>query len=219
MKNKKIIFTATICLSLIFNAPAFSKTVEEMNLGIKKIQDDWADAKYVAKTKDEKIAGLEKCAAAGAELSAAFPDRAEPIIWNGICLASQGELLKMSALPKVKAAKALFEKAAKINDKALDGSAYTNLAVLYQRVPGWPIGFGDDKLAEEKFQKDLAIAPKNIDANYFYALFLMEQKKFDEAQNHLDLALVAPSRNRPLADSKRKEEIEAAIIKLKNLRK
>jgi hypothetical protein len=34
-------------------------------------------------------------------------------------------------------------KALTLDPKALQGSAYTSLAALYDRVPGWPIGFGD----------------------------------------------------------------------------
>ena len=36
-----------------------------------------------------------------------------------------------------------------IDPKALDGSAYASLGSLFYQVPGWPIGFGDDKKAAE----------------------------------------------------------------------
>lgn len=205
----KKLLSLIFCLGFCANAAA-----QNMNDGIKQAQDIWANAKYVKVEKSEKLAEFEKCVSGAKELSAAFPQNAEPLIWQGICLASQCELLKISALAKAKEAKAIFEKAKSINDKALDGSAYTNLAVLYHRVPGWPIGFGDKKLAEENFKKALEIAPNNIDANYFYALFLSGQDRVDEAKKYLNLALSAPSRNRPLADAKRKEEIAVAIKKL-----
>jgi tetratricopeptide (TPR) repeat protein len=217
MKNKKIILSVALCLSIASNA--YCKNTDEMGLGIKKAQDIWAEAKYVKTEKSEKIAEFEKCAQGAAELSKQFPQNAEPLIWQGICTASQCELLKLSALGKAKEAKSIFEKAAAMNDKALDGSAYTNLGVLYHRVPGWPIGFGNTKLAEENFQKAVAIAPNNIDANYFYALFLIDEKRYDEAKTYLNLASNAPSRNRPLADAKRKEEVAATIVKLEKLQK
>ena len=47
----------------------------------------------------------------------------------------------------------------------LDGSAYNSLGVLYYKVPGWPVGFGDKAKARELLQKALAINPKGIDAN------------------------------------------------------
>ena len=39
-----------------------------------------------------------------------------------------------------------------IDPKALAGSAYTSLGSLYYQVPGWPIGFGDDKKAREMLE-------------------------------------------------------------------
>lgn len=201
-------------LAILFALICGDAFAADMNDSIKKIQDDWANAKYNSKDKKEIIAGLEACAKEAHELSSAFPQNAEPVIWEGICLSSQGEYLKMTALPKVKAAKALFEKALTINDKALSGAPYTNLGVLYHRVPGWPIGFGDKKKAEENFKKAMEIAPENIDANYFYAMFLIDQDRLDEAKQHLETAAKAPGRNRPLADAKRKEEIAAALKKI-----
>ncbi|MDA1382172.1 hypothetical protein PCI56_27515 [Plesiomonas shigelloides subsp. oncorhynchi] len=53
----------------------------------------------------------------------------------------------------VKEAKASLEKALKQNPNALDGSAYTSLGSLYYKVPGWPVGFGDDEQAERLLKK------------------------------------------------------------------
>lgn len=205
---------AVFSLVISYSVAVEAALPEKIENGIKKSQSQWEEAKYQINDKDQKVAKLEECANDAALLATEFPQYAEPIIWQGICTASQAELLKMAALGKAKAAKALFEKAAKINDKALEGSSYSNLAVLYHRVPGWPIGFGDKKLAEENFGKALQISPKNIDANYFYALFLADQKKYDAALKYLDLAAKAPSRNRPLADAKRKEEVKNKIAEI-----
>lgn len=208
---KKILLTSILFFSL---ASAPSIAADSLDDSIKKLQESWTSAKYQSKDKSETIAKLEACAKEAEKVTENFPKKAEPIIWNGICLATQGEYLKISALPKVKEAKLLFEKALTIDEKALHGAAYTNLGVLYHRVPGWPIGFGDVKKSEENFKSAVAIAPENMDVNYFYGVFLLDQKRYDEAGKYLDLALKAPSRNRPLADSKRKEEIAAAIEKL-----
>lgn len=208
---KKILLNSILFLSLI-TSPAIA--ADSLDDSIKKLQESWTSAKYQSKDKNEIVAKLEACAKEAENVTKNFPGKAEPIIWNGICLASQGEYLKISALPKVKAAKALFEKALTIDAAALHGASYTNLGVLYHRVPGWPIGFGDVKKAEENFKKSVAIAPENVDVNYFYGLFLYDQKRYSEAAKYLDLASKAPSRNRPLADSKRKQEIVVAIENL-----
>jgi hypothetical protein len=57
-----------------------------------------------------------------------------------------------------------------IDPRALQGSAYTSLGSLYYQVPGWPIGFGDDKRAEAMLLKALEINPDGIDPNYFYGI-------------------------------------------------
>ncbi len=193
----------------------FAEIPDGLDQGIKQIQKDWAIAKYQFETKDQKIEGYRKCVSKADSLIALYPNKAEGLIWKGICLSSEAELTKLTALGKVKKAKKIFEEAARINDKALDGSAYTNLAVLHQRVPGWPIGFGDEDIAEEYFKKALAIAPNNIDVNYFYALFLRDEKEYEAALKHLRIALDSPSRNRPLADLERKKEIKKEIVETK----
>ncbi len=214
MKIKKILKISAILAILSSNV--FAAEGESLDQEIRQIQKDWAISKYKSKTKNEKIDGYRKCADAAEKLAAIFSQNAEPLIWQGICLSSEAELTKLSALGKVKEAKKIFEKAAKIDEKALDGSAYTNLAVLHHRVPGWPIGFGDEDIAEEYFKKVLAIAPNNVDANYFYALFLQSKKDDVElALKHLKIASKAPSRNRPLADSMRKKEIVQKIQEFK----
>ena len=42
----------------------------------------------------------------------------------------------------------------------LDGSALTSLGSLYYQVPGWPIGFGNDKKAREYLERGLQVAPE-----------------------------------------------------------
>lgn len=55
----------------------------------------------------------------------------------------------LGALGKAKDAKAYLEKAIALDPGALQGSAYTSLGTLYDRVPGWPIGFGDEDKADQ----------------------------------------------------------------------
>lgn len=210
------ILTKSLIILAFTSNIAFAEIPKELDLQIKQLQKDWAISKYKSANKDQKIKGYRKCANKAKALTKSYPNTAEALIWQGICLSSEAELTKLSALGKVKEAKKIFELAARINEKALDGSAYTNLAVLHHRVPGWPIGFGSDEVAEKYFKKVLAIAPNNVDANYFYALFLESEKDNNKlALHHLEIALKSPSRNRPLADSERKKEILKKIREIK----
>jgi tetratricopeptide (TPR) repeat protein len=75
-------------------------------------------------------------------------------------------------------------------------------------VPGWPIGFGDYEKAAELLQKALALNPDGIDSNYFWADYLIGQKRYAEARPALLKAQAAPSRpGRELADKGRQQDI------------
>ena len=128
-----------------------------------------------------------------------------------------GEKGGLGALGLVKQAKALYESAIRIDGNALDGSAYNSLGVLYYKVPGWPIGFGDKNTARELLQKALAINPKGIDPNFFYGEYLLETDQAAEAMTYLQRAVQAPARpGRQVADAGRREEARQLIEKARD---
>jgi len=185
------------------------------------IQHDWEVVKYQTPAK-ERERRFEALAAKAHQVSEAHPGRSEPLVWEGIVVSSwAGEKGGLGALGLVKQAKGLYEQAIGIAPEALEGSAYNSLGVLYYKVPGWPIGFGDKKRAEELLQSALKLNPKGIDPNYFYGEFLLEQKRPADALAYLERALQAPARpGRQIADAGRREEarvlIEKAREKLSN---
>ena len=122
--------------------------------------------------------------------------RDAPSRWCGKASSSArwaGEKGGLGALGLVKQAKALYEQAIQIDGNVLDGSAYNSLGVLYYKVPGWPVGFGDKTKARELLNKALAINPKGIDPNFFYGEYLAETQHPEEAATYLDRALQAPA--------------------------
>lgn len=131
------------------------------------------------------------------------------LIWSGIIDSSwAGAKGGLGALSLVKQARSNLEKAIAIDPNALQGSAWTSLGALYYQVPGWPIGFGDEKKAEDLLKKALEINPDGIDPNYFYGDFLLQEKKTDEAKYYLEKALKAEARpGREIADSGRRRDI------------
>ena len=192
---------------------AIAATPEE---AIRPIQNQWAEIKYRLPEK-QQAERYHALADQARQLAASQPGHAEALIWEGIALSSEaGAKGGLGALPLAKAAKQQLEAAIKLDDKALNGSAYTSLGTLYAKVPGWPIGFGDKTRAEELLKKALAINPAGIDPNFFYADYLAERERYAESLRHLDLALKAPARpGRELADSGRRQEIQALITKVK----
>lgn len=179
---------------------------------VSDLQHEWAIANYQL-SGDEQEAAFE----ALIERSDAAVDKnqgsADLLIWNGIIKSSYaGAKGGLGALGLAKDARKSLEKALKIDGEALNGSAYASLGTLYSKVPGWPVGFGNDKKALEFLTKALEINPDGIDSNYFYADYLLQQKEFAEAEKYLVKAQNAPQRpDRPIADAGRQEEIQAAL--------
>ncbi|MGQ2979035.1 MAG: tetratricopeptide repeat protein [Polaromonas sp.] len=182
---------------------------------VKPIQDQWAAIKYRQPEKQQTDL-YHALAQQAHKIVEANPGSAEALTWEGIVVSSEaGARGGLGALSLVKEAKLRFEEALKINDKALDGSAYTSLATLYAQVPGWPVGFGNKDKAEELFRKSLAINPAGIDANFFYGEYLLGRDRPAEARTYLETALkAAPRPGRELADSGRRQEIQALLAKL-----
>ena len=169
------------------------------------LPDDTKDAGYLAVIDDAKHA------------VDSYPQRAEPLIWEAIALASAAKVEGgLGALGKAKQARDLLIAAEAIDPSAMQGAAYSTLGSLYAKVPRWPIGFGDQKKARSYLEKALMIDPSGIDANYFYADFLSDQGDYAKAAQHLKLALAAPPRaGREDADAGRRREAFALLTALK----
>jgi len=148
-----------------------------------------------------------------ADFSTRYPDRPEAVAWNGIVLSSYaGEVSAMSAMRYAKAARDALHKAESMAPEALHGGVYASLGALYSKVPGGLVGFGDDERAAEYFVRALAIDPENIDTNFFYGEFLLDQEDYTSAVRVLRRALAAPAdESRPLFDAGRRAEIQVLL--------
>ncbi|WP_298235753.1 hypothetical protein [uncultured Azohydromonas sp.] len=191
-------------------------TAAPVDDAVTELQHDWEVIRYQTPAA-EREKRFEALAAKAHQVSASFPGRSEPLVWEGIIVSSwAGEKGGLGALSLAKQAKALYEQAIQIDGNVLDGSAYNSLGVLYYKVPGWPLGFGDKAKAGELLRKALTINPKGIDPNFFYAEYLVETKHADEATPYLERALQAPPRpGRQIADTGRREEARALLAKVK----
>jgi tetratricopeptide (TPR) repeat protein len=176
------------------------------------LQQRWAEVNYQLEGKT-RLSAFEQLLVDAKGMVAANPGSAEVLIWSGIIKSTYaGAKGGLGALSMAKASKADLEQAMALNADALQGSAYTSLGALYYSVPGWPVGFGDDDKAEELLLKALALNPAGIDSNYFYASFLINQDRYDEARPYLLKAQAAPARpGREVADSGRQKEILVAL--------
>jgi tetratricopeptide (TPR) repeat protein len=205
---KKLIF-----LALLLPALSFADTTDDIVSGLQK---DWAIANYEL-TGDAQIKAYESLIDQANAAAADHPGSAEILVWNGIIKSAfAGVKGGLGALGYAKEAKKALEQSLEIDDKALDGSAYASLGTLYFKVPGWPVGFGNDKKAVQFLTKALELNPDGIDSNYFYADYLREKKEFEAAEKYLLKAQdAAPRPNRPVADSGRRQEISLALAEVR----
>ena len=205
----------SILVLLFATGMANAGVMEEVSV----LQSHWAEANYTLEGDAQKDA-FAALAEEADRVTSTYPDAAEAWIWNGIIKSSYaGAKGGLGALGLVKDSRKSLEKALSIDPDAMQGSAYTSLGTLYFKVPGWPIGFGNDEKAEELLKQALKINPDGIDSNYFYAEFLQENGKYEEARSYLLKARQAPPRaNRPLADKGRQQEISDLLASIEEKR-
>lgn len=208
MMNKLI---CAFGLLLILSIPAWALDAADSQR-LSAIQQRWAQIQYQTPEK-QRAAEFEKLAAQSAAFTRSAPEAAEAWIWHGIVTSSwAGAEGGLGALGKVKEARAALERAIQLDPTALQGSAYTSLGALYDRVPGWPISFGDEEEAEKLLRKALQINPVGIDSLYFWGDHLHRAGRQMEARAVLLKAReAAPRPGRELADQGRRKEIDALL--------
>lgn len=196
--------------AIVAAAPAFADSFDD---GLTAIQNEWAAANFETTDKAARDDAFFVLLKHASEFSARYPDRAEAVAWEGIVLSTYaGEVSAMSAMKYAKGARAALERAEKLDATALDGGIYASLGALYSKVPGGFIGFGDDELAAEYFAKALAVDADNIDNNYFYGEFLLDQGDYAGARSAFEHALAAPQiAARPVFDAGRRAQIRELL--------
>ncbi len=216
MKYRITSLRAAIGALLLASAPAFAGVPEDVSA----LQQQWEQIKYQVPAAQQE-ARFERLVKEADMVAARNPNSAEVLIWQAIIESTYaGAKGGLGALTHAKAAKKTLEQALAINPGALAGSAYTSLGSLYYQVPGWPLGFGDDKRAADMLKKGLAINPDGIDPNYFYGEFMLRKGDLDSAERHLRRALLAaPRAGRQLADEGRRKEIEKLLDQVAAKRK
>ncbi|MCY1283245.1 Tetratricopeptide repeat protein [compost metagenome] len=208
MMNKLI---CAFGLLLILSIPAWALDAADSQR-LAAIQQRWAEIQYQT-PEQQRAAEFEKLTAQSAAFTRSAPEAAEAWIWHGIVTSSwAGAEGGLGALGKVKEARAALERAIQLDPTALQGSAYTSLGALYDRVPGWPVSFGDEEEAEKLLHKALQINPRGIDSLYFWGDHLHRAGRRMEARAALLKAReAAPRPGRELADQGRRQEIDALL--------
>ena len=109
----------------------------------------------------------------------------------------------------------LLTKAIAINPQVMNGAAYIVLGTLYDKVPSWPIAFGDDDTAKALLETALKINPNGLVSNYFYGEFLLAHDDETAAEHYFKLALAAPIRvEQRYADQQMRYKVQRALTKM-----
>lgn len=201
-------------LALIFLMPPGVASAAPAD-DVARLQRGWEQIKYQtpAAVQEQQFRQL---LGEAEQVAARNPGSADVLIWYAIVESTYaGAKGGLGALKHAKNARQTLERAIAIDPGALSGSGYTSLGSLYYQVPGWPIGFGDDKKAEEFLKKGLAANPDGIDPNFFYGDYLFRKGDLDNAERYLRKALQAPPRQgRKAADEGRRGEIAQLLEKI-----
>lgn len=210
----KMKFVSLLATTILFAGGVFA---QEVDPAISNLQAEWAVIKYQTADEEAQEKAIDVLAKKAEQTVQSLPGKAEPLIWKGIIYATKAGIDGgIGALSDAETARDALLIAEKIDPKSLNGSVYTSLGSLYYKVPGWPLGFGNDKKAKEYLEKALLINPTGIDPNFFYGEYLYEQGEYEEAKKALERGLAAPARpGRELADKGRIEEIQDLLQKIK----
>lgn len=182
MKIRNI--SALFFIALFVAAPTHAEFSDELSA----LQQHWATVRYQT-SGDERKSQLQKLIDEADSFSKKYSDKADGYLWAGVIRGSLAEAINgMGALSVVKESKTKLEKAIEMDPKVEDAYAYGVLGLMYAKVPGWPVGFGDDKKAKELLKKGIEISPNGMNINYLYASYLFDQGDYKQAQLHIKKA-------------------------------
>jgi len=156
--------------------------------------DAWSEATYRtdAGAREQRLARIDVQAQRAV---AEDPRNAELLAWAGIVAASHaGEKGGIGALSIARRAKGWLERAIDLDPDTIEGGALTGLGVLYDQMPGWPIGFGDDRKAEALLGDAARRHPDNANAHFFHGEFLAAHDRPEKAREAFERARAIPVR-------------------------
>lgn len=208
-------FTLSAALAAVITVAAPGTAWAGMSEDVRAINDSWAHITYEVRGSSTQTKALDKLAVQAAQVVARYPNQAEPLLWQGIVRSEQANRANIfHKLGLATEAKNILAKAYSLNPRAANGGTAMSLAVLYYKVPGSPIGFGDKAKAGRLLKEALAADPNGLDANYFMGDYMLDQGDKAAARSYLQKALRAPhDASRPAWDAGRRREVKALLAK------
>ncbi len=210
---KRIPFVAALAgvLAICIPAAAWAGMPED----VKAINDGWAHITYEVHGSSTQTKALDKLAVQAAQVVKRYPGQADPLLWQGIVRSEQANRANMfHKLGLATEARDIIARAYALDHGAANGGAAMSLGVLYYKVPGSPIGFGDKAKAGRLLHEALKLDPDGLDANYFMGDYMLDTGNKAAARGYLLRALKAPKdAARPVWDAGRRREVQALLAK------
>ena len=193
-----------------------SQAADTLSPEVRRLQTKWEAIKFSVPEGDDQTNQMNALGEDADAVAARLPGTPEALIWDGIITSERASMAStFHALGFAKRARDILEQAYSLDPAKLDAGATTSLGVLYYRVPGFPIGFGDKARARQLLEQAVKLAPNGLDAWYFYGDFLYSQNELSKADEVLRHAHKIPQHpDRPLWDKNRRLVIEELLDKI-----
>jgi tetratricopeptide (TPR) repeat protein len=206
-----------VFVSLVLGPGALpSRAADALPPEVRRLQTKWEAIKFDVPEGDEQTKQMNALGEEADAVAQHLSSVPEALIWDGIITSERASMAStFSALGVATRARDILEQAYKIDPARMDAGATTSLGVLYYRVPGFPIGFGDKAKARQLLEQAVKLAPNGLDAWYFYGDFLYTQNEYPKAADVFQHALKIPvHQDRPLWDKNRRLVIKELLAKI-----
>lgn len=162
-------------------------------------------AAFVVKTKEEQKKNYYIGQILGKAAIKKYPQNKGILLWYIANMSKYGEAKGIVSSAKNGLAdkiKTQTEKLLELDPKFSDGAPYRIMGVINYKVPYIPLflTWPSKETAEDYLKKALAVNPKNISNLYYYAEFLVEEKRESEAKVLLNKIIKAKPRSTALIE-------------------
>jgi len=216
--KSRISLFSLIALLVAGSGAVCSQAADGLSPEVRRLQTKWEAIKFGVPEGDDQTNQMNALGEEADVIATRLAGMPEALIWDGIITSERASMAStFYALGFAKRARDILEQAYNLDPARLDAGATTSLGVLYYRVPGFPIGFGDKAKARQLLEQAVKLAPNGLDAWYFYGDFLYTQNEFPKAAAAFQRALKIPVHpDRPLWDKNRRLVIEELLAKIES---